>query len=354
MLPEKLSDRLHLLQRWLPLAVMAVAALYQVGPARYIHDRFGDWAHYGLEILFYGTAGPVFIWSTLRVVRVWVEQKEKAEAEVYRLNSELQQRVEERTSELKQKADALESANVQLQRLDQAKSEFVSLVSHEFRAPLTNMRGALELMEDSLSTNGANYTRMLRIVNSEVGRLGRLVEDVLNISRIEAGELKLVCKEVDVSKVIQHVLDEFAARNVKQELKYLPGSHFPMLWADPDCLHQVITNLIDNAIKYSPENSQVTISMELLQENGILSVSDHGPGIPREEQSRLFQKFSRLDSQDDKVTYGYGLGLYLCRRLIEGMNGRIWVESMPDHGATFRFALPLAGRQSVVEGWRHV
>ena len=350
MLPDKLSDRLHLLQRVLPVTVMAVAAFYQLGPARFIHDSYGDWAHYGLEVLFYGSAGPLFLWLTLRMVRVWVEQKEKAEAEVYRLNSELQQRVEERTRELRQKADALEAANLQLQRLDQVKSEFVSLVSHEFRAPLTNMRGALELMEDSFNTNSPDYSRMLRIVNAEVGRLGRLVEDVLNVSRIEAGELKLTCEVVDAAQVVNQVLDEFTARNVSRKLHYLPESTHLFLWADLDRLHQVIANLIDNAVKYSPENSEVSVSVKQNGEEGTLSVSDHGPGIPIEEQLRLFQKFSRLDSRDDKETYGYGLGLYLSRRLIEGMNGRIWVESKPGHGATFRFALPLAEKQSVQEG----
>ena len=350
MLPEKLSVRLHLLQRWLPLTVMAVAALYQVGPARYIHDRFGDWAHYGLEILFYGTAGPLFLWITLRVVREWIEQKEQAEAEVYRLNSELQQRVEERTRELRQKADALESANLQLQKLDQIKSEFVSLVSHEFRAPLTNMRGALELMGDNCLTINSTCNRMLGIVNAEVNRLGRLVEDVLNISRIEAGELKLTTGEVDAVQVVNQVLDEFTARNVSRKLHYRSLTVHLFLWADLDWLHQVIANLIDNAVKYSPENSEIAISIESDGEEGVLSVSDHGPGIPIEEQPRLFQKFSRLDSQDNKETYGYGLGLYLCRRLIEGMNGRIWVESTPGRGATFRFALPLAKQQLRIEG----
>ena len=350
MLPEKLSDRLHLLQRLLPIAVMAVAALYQLGPARFIHDRFGDWAHYGLEVLFYGTAGPVFLWVTLRVVRVWVEQKEQAEAEVYRLNSELQQRVEERTRELKQKADALESANLQLQKLDQIKSEFVSLVSHEFRAPLTNMRGALELMGDSCITANSTCHRMLRIVNAEVQRLGRLVEDVLNVSRIEAGELRLTCKEVDAAQVVNQVLDEFAARNVSRKLHLVSESTPLLLWADLDRLHQVLANLIDNAVKYSPENSEVTVSIEQNGEQGVISVSDHGPGIPREEQPRLFQKFSRLDSRDDQETYGYGLGLYLSRRLIEGMNGRIWVESKPGHGASFCFGLPVTKRQRLTEG----
>ena len=342
MLPDKLSDRLRVLQRWLPIVVMAVAALYQLGPARYIHNHYGDWAHYGLEILFYGTAGPVFIWFTLRVVREWIEQKEQAEAEVYRLNTELQQRVEERTRELRQKADALEAANIQLQELDQIKSEFVSLVSHEFRAPLTNMRGALELMGDSCITASSTCHRMLGIVNAEVDRLGRLVEDVLNVSRIEAGELKLTYEKVDAVQVVNQVLDEFAARNVSQKFHYFSGSARPLLWADLDRLYQVIANLIDNAVKYSPENSEVNVSIESNDGEGVVSVSDHGPGIPVEEQPHLFQKFSRLDSRDDKETYGYGLGLYLCRRLIEGMHGRIWIESEPGRGATFRFALPLA------------
>ena len=349
MLPYKLSSRLQLLQRWLPIAVMAVAALYQLGPARYIHNHFGDWAHYGLEILFYGTAGPIFIWATLRIVRVWVEQKEKAEGEVYRLNRELQQRVEERTRELKQKADALETANLQLQKLDQIKSEFVSLVSHEFRAPLTNMRGALELMGDSCVTTSSTCNRMLGIVNAEVNRLGRLVEDVLNVSRIEAGELKLTCGEVDAVQVVNQVLEEFTTRNRDRKLQYQSGPAHEFLWADPDRLHQVIANLIDNAVKYSPENREVTVSIESSGEEAIVSVSDHGPGIPREEQTNIFQKFSRLDSRDDKETYGYGLGLYLCRRLIEGMHGRIWVESEPGQGATFRLALPLAKRQVLIE-----
>lgn len=349
MLPDKLSDRLQLLQWLLPIAVMAVAASYQLGPARFVHERYGMWSHFVLEITFFGTAGPVFLWLTFRVVRVWVEQKEHAEAEVYRLNSELQQRVEERTQELKQKADALEAANVELQRLDRAKSEFVSLVSHEFRAPLTNMRGALELMGDSCITASSTCNRMLGIVNAEVSRLGRLVEDVLNVSRIETGELKLTYKEVDVVKVVQQALDEFTARNVSRKLHYLPGSAHLILWADVDRLHQVIANLIDNAVKYSPENSDVTVSIDLDGKEGILSVSDHGPGIPIEEQSRLFQKFSRLDSEDNKETYGYGLGLYLCRRLIEAMNGRIWVESRPRQGATFRFALPLAKQQILLK-----
>jgi len=346
MLPNRLSDRLRLLQWVLPVFVMAVAALYQLGPARYVHNLYGAWAHYWLEIVFYGTAGPIFLWLTMRTVRGWVEQKELAEAEVYRLNSELQQRVDERTRELKQKADALEAANAQLQKLDQVKNEFVSLVSHEFRAPLTNMGGALELMQGSCVMHGTACNRLMGIINAEVGRLGRLVEDVLSVSRVEAGELKQNCQEVDAVAVLNQVLDEFTTGNVQRNLHCPPSSAHPILWADADHVHHIIANLVDNAVKYSPDGSEVTILIESREGEVIFSVSDEGPGIPVEEQPLLFQKFQRLDSGDDKATYGYGLGLYLSRRLAEGMSGRIWVESSPGRGATFRFAVPLATRQT--------
>src|SRR3990172_11079389 len=187
MLPTRLSDRLRLLQWALPAAITVLAALYQLGPARYIHDRFGTWSHYGLEVFFYGTTGPIVMWLILRLVRTWVKQKEQAEAEVYRLNAELQQRVDERTRELREKNEALAAANTELQQLDRMKSEFVSLVSHELRAPLTNIRSALELIEGPETISDPNISSTLEIINEQVARLTRLVEDVLNVSRIEAG-----------------------------------------------------------------------------------------------------------------------------------------------------------------------
>jgi signal transduction histidine kinase len=319
-----------------------LAALYQLGPARYVHDNFGDWAHYALEVLFYGTTGPIVMWLILRLVRTWVKQKEQAEAEVYRLNAELQQRVDERTRELRQKAEALAAANAQLQELDQLKSEFVSLVSHELRAPLTNMHGAIELMEGGCPTLNPTCTRMFKIVSEQIGRLGRIVDDVLNVSSIESDNLTLARQAVDVIWITDRVVDEFAARHAQRKFHRPRGPLHPRLWADPDRLHEVVANLVDNAAKYSPADGDVSVSIEIRDHEGIVSVSDSGPGIPPEEQARIFEKFYRLDSGDSKETYGYGLGLYICRRLIEAMEGRIWVESEPNHGATFRLALPLA------------
>jgi signal transduction histidine kinase len=341
MLPNKLSDRLRLMHWTLPAAIALFAAVYQIGPARYAHEHYGDWAHYGMEIFLYAAMAPIIMWFVLGIVRTWVEQKEQAESEVYRLNLELQQRVEERTRELRAKAEELTAANERLQELDRLKSEFVSLVSHELRAPLTNVRSAVELMERDCPALNTTCSQMFNIVGEQIGRLGRLVDDVLNVSRIEAGELSLRYAAVDIAETAEWAVNDIAARHTGHVFRRHGGAGHPWVWADADRLYEVVTNLMDNAAKYSPPQSEVVLDVQTEGREAVISVSDSGPGIPTEAHSHIFEKFYRLDSGDAKETYGYGLGLYLCRRLVESMNGRIWVESEPGRGATFRFTMPL-------------
>ncbi len=342
MKPSSISKRMRLLQWAMPLVITIVATLFQLGPALYVHEHYGHELHWAIEILFYGTVGPIAVWFVLRVIRHWLTEKEEAEAEVYRLNTELQQRVDERTRELSKKNEALAKANADLQQVDRMKSEFVSLVSHELRAPLTNMRSALELIEGEETPSDSNSAPLWVIMNEQVGRLTRMVDEVLNVSRIEAGGLNVTRAKVDVLQVADHVVDEFSARQTGHKLRRPQGSQHPRVWADPDYLYEVMANLVDNAMKYSPEGSEVTMAVEVQGGEGITSVTDQGPGIFPQDRERIFAKFHRLDSADSKETYGYGLGLYICRRLVEAMNGRIWVESQPGKGATFKIALPLA------------
>jgi signal transduction histidine kinase len=325
----------------LPAAIALFAAVYQIGAARYVHEHYGDWAHYAMEVFLYGTMAPIVIWFVLGIVRTWVEQKEQAEAEVYRLNIELQQRVEERTHELRVKAEELTAANERLQELDQLKSEFVSLVSHELSAPLTNVRSAIELMERDCPALNTTCTQMFDIVGEQIKRLGRLVDDVLNVSRIEAGGLSLTYTAVDINQTAERAVNDIAARQTGHVFRRLGSVIHTWVWADADRLYDVVANLMDNAAKYSPPHSEVVLEVHTEGREAVISVSDSGPGIPLEEHRHIFEKFHRLDSGDAKETYGYGLGLYLCRCLVEAMNGRIWVESEPGQGASFRFALPL-------------
>ena len=342
MFPNKLSDRLRLMHWTLPAAIALFTTVYQIGPARYVHEHYGDWAHYGMEVFLYAAMAPIVMWFVLGIVRTWVEQKEQAEAEVYRLNIELQQRVEERTRELSAQAEALTAANKRLQELDRLKSEFVSLVSHELRAPLTNVRSAVELMEAGCPALNETCTQMFNVVAEQIGRLGRLVDDVLNVSRIEAGELSLTYAVVDIVQIAEQAVDDITTRQTDHTFRRQGSSVHPWVWADADRLYAVVANLMDNAAKYSPPHSEVVLDVHTEGQEAIVSVSDSGPGIPPEEHIHIFEKFHRLDSGDAKETYGYGLGLYLCRRLVEAMNGRIWVESEPGRGATFRFTMPLA------------
>ncbi|HLC04142.1 MAG TPA: HAMP domain-containing sensor histidine kinase [Anaerolineales bacterium] len=337
----RLSERLRVLQWALPALIMLVAALYQLGPARYVHDNFGTWAHYGLEVFFYGTTGPIGVWITLRVVRGWVQQKEQAEAEVYRLNEELQARVEERTRELSEKAHALSLANAELQQLDRLKSEFVSLVSHEFRAPLTNMQGALELMAGDGPASDSAHGRLVGVLREQAARLTRMVDQVLDVSRIEAGGVLLEPRSVEVEPVLRQLVSEFATHDDRHSFEFDPAAPGLRVWADRDRLCEVLTNLLDNAVKYSPSGGPIRLRAVKRDAEAELSVHDAGPGIPLEEQSRIFEKFHRLDAGDSQETYGHGLGLYLSRRLTEAMGGRIWVESVPGEGSAFHVALPL-------------
>lgn len=250
--------------------------------------------------------------------------------------------MDERTRELREKNETLTAANRQLQELDRLKSEFVSLVSHELRAPLTNLGGALELLESNCALLNTSCAHMIIILKEQASRLGRMVDEVLSVSRIETGGLTLTLESVDAVSIANRVIDEFATHHARRKFRRPDSVRHLRLRADADRLYQVITNLVDNAVKYSPEDGEVTVTVESRGSQGIASVSDHGSGIPPEEQERIFEKFHRLDSSDSKETCGYGLGLYFCRHLAEAMSGRIWVESEPAQGATFYLALPLA------------
>ena len=196
-------------------------------------------------------------------------------------------------------------------------------------------------MEDSCPALNKTCSQMFKIVGEQIGRLGRLVDDVLNVSRMEAGGLSLTYTAVDMVQIAERAVDDITTRQTSHVFRRPDCTVHPYVWADADRLYEVVANLVDNAAKYSPPHSEVVLEVYPEGQVAVLSVSDNGPGIPPEEHEIIFEKFHRLDSGDAKETYGYGLGLYLCRRLVEAMNGRIWVESKPGQGATFRFALPL-------------
>lgn len=270
-----------------------------------------------------------------------ITSRKRREAEIQQLNENLNQQVAERTQELAEKIAELGKANAALQKLDQMRSEFVSLVSHQIRAPLTNMGGAVQRMQADCSTTNPTCSRMFSILNQQVTRLDQLVQDVLNVSRIETGEFSLELEPISVVAVMDKVIEQARSRITARPIQFLEKPGLPFVYADRDWIAEVLLNLIDNADKYSPSGEEIHLELSADQATISIRVRDHGPGVPSEEHALVFDKFYRADSSDSQPAYGYGLGLYICRMLVEAQGGSIWVENHPDGGAVFAFSLPV-------------
>ncbi len=279
-----------------------------------------------------------------------ITARKKAEQQIRQLNRELEARVAQRTreleaayEELRAKHEELQRANEELKELDRLKSEFVSMVSHELRTPLTNINGSVELMLQAGDSLEPKLQRqMLQIIGEQSARLTRLVQGILNVSRIESRNLYLHLQPVDVPTLVKKVVANLATITTQHRFEILGDDHLPPAWADPDRVEEVLTNLLDNAIKYSPNGGAITVDAHARDGAMIISVTDRGIGIPERERERIFEKFYRVERGDARETYGHGLGLYISKKLVEAHGGRIWVESKLGEGSTFSFTLPLA------------
>ncbi len=271
-----------------------------------------------------------------------VTERQRREKEIQWLNTSLREQVAERTRELAEKVEELDQANAELQKLDRIRSEFVSLVSHQLRAPLTNMYGALGHIEANCPVMDATCVRMLPILNQQVERLDRLVRDVLNMARIESGVLVLEPEPISLLPIVQQVAEQVCTRSAARPFRLPTKPGLPLVFADRDQVVEILINLLDNADKYSPPGKEVVIDVRADQTEVTLSIRDFGPGLPPADLDHVFEKFHRTDGSDSQAVYGYGLGLYICRRLVEAQGGRIWAENHSNGGAVFSLALPVA------------
>jgi signal transduction histidine kinase len=238
--------------------------------------------------------------------------------------------------------DEIKKANVLLQEYDRLKSEFVGIVAHDFRRPLMAIRGFAELVLEEDDLPAPTRQEFMRTVISETDHLALLANDTLLITQIETGQLSFNFREVDVGPFLLEAVPLGLSDN--SVLLDVPQG-FPKIWADPDRLRQVLANLVSNAVKYSgPGESIVVRVRERGTQHIVIEVVDHGLGIPPEQIGKLFQKFARVRTEDHLKVSGTGLGLYICRLIVEGHGGQIWVESEPGKGSTFGMALPMDAR----------
>ena len=231
--------------------------------------------------------------------------------------------------------------------VERLKSDFVSTVSHELRTPLAAIYGAaLTLRRGDLHLEETQRTGLLEVIATEADRLARIVNDILWASRLDAGTVPLTIESCDAAALARQVVEaasQYAPETISLDLD--APDDLPAVAADADKIRQVLTNLLDNAVKYSPDGGHVRLSLE--QSDGRLrfAVRDEGLGVPPGEQQRVFEKFYRLDPNLTRGVGGTGLGLYICRELVHRMNGWIWVESDGRNGSTFTVELPLADQR---------
>ncbi|HJQ73645.1 MAG TPA: ATP-binding protein, partial [Gaiellaceae bacterium] len=229
-------------------------------------------------------------------------------------------------------------------RLEAIRAEFVATVSHELRTPLAALHGAaLTLTERKHLLPPETRDKLLAMIAGQSKRLSRLVEDILLAGQLDAGSLRVGREPFNAAAVARAAVDEARARAAHRAmLRISTPEDLPHVLGDEGRTHQVLANLIDNAVKYSPAGSRIDVDVERGKERVRFSVRDRGPGIPRTEQEHVFEKFYRLDPDHHLGVAGSGLGLYICRQLVSSMHGRIWVESAPERGSTFAFELPIA------------
>jgi len=230
--------------------------------------------------------------------------------------------------------------------VDRMKDEFISVVSHELRTPLTAIRGSLGLLAAGKAGDiPQRGQRMLEIAVQNTDRLIRLINDILDIERIESGKVAMEPGPVNAAELAQGAAEVMLLMAERAGVELYVWAEPLQLVADADRLLQVLTNLISNAVKFSPSGTAVEITVEPVDGEAVFRVSDHGRGIPADRLESIFERFQQVDSSDSRQKGGTGLGLAICRSIVGQHGGRIWAESVPGEGSTFSFTLPLPAAQ---------
>jgi len=225
--------------------------------------------------------------------------------------------------------------------LDRLKDEFISTVSHELRTPLTSIRGALGLLSSGILGNLSDKaSNLLRIALTNSDRLVRLINDILDLERIQSGREPLAFRSVQLSEIIRQAIDGMQPVADQAGVQLIHDATQVEIAADPDRLLQVLTNLLSNAVKFSPPNSAVSVMIRPGITGVTISVIDHGRGIPADKLEAVFGRFQQVDASDSRQKGGSGLGLAICRTIVMQHSGRIWAERNPVRGTTFRVFLP--------------
>lgn len=249
---------------------------------------------------------------------------------------------------LQQKANSLEAevaerkaAEERLREMERRKDEFICMASHELKTPVTSLKGFLALLQHRLSATGDESTlRYIDRLNTQVNKLTKLINDLLDISKMETGNLDYRLERFGIDALVLEIVENVQEAAQKHRL-LLDGHTGAEVCADRDRIGQVLINLLNNAVKYSPRADTVLVHIAQNRGQVVISVQDFGIGIAKEHQQKIFERFYQVTDAEVKTYPGLGIGLYISCEIIKRHNGHLWVESEKGQGSTFHFALPL-------------
>ena len=259
--------------------------------------------------------------------------------------------VREAQDKLGEALESQRSANITLEKLDRTKTEFLSIVSHEFRTALTGIQGFSELIRDG-GLEADEVRAYGGYIFNDADRVNRLIGDMLDLDRMESGRMSIRTADVDINEVLSDAIAR-AGSSPTVDFKADLDPRLPIVAGDRDRLVQVVSNLVNNAVKYSPDGGTVTLSSRSEGGFALISVTDTGVGIPPEEIGHVFERFRRVRSGAAQSIPGTGLGLTIVKQIVEMHGGKIWVESAVGHGSAFHFTLPLAAENLTLLQRRH-
>lgn len=350
--PSRALPLLSLIRWLLPVVLALVASVFEWTEHVAVEQEPMSLGFWG-EIALFAVGGPLVVFLVLGWVRRLVVEYESTSDALSTVNRDLEAIVVGRTADLRAASEELAArnedlrrANDELREVDRLKSEFVSLVSHQLRAPLTNISGALELVSADAAVLPPAARRSLAILSGESERLSHLIQTILDVSRLEAGHLTVRLGPVAVGPLLARtVTAALAGESDRPRVVDIP-QRIPPAWADEMLVEEVARNLIDNALRYSPRGTPIHVALAEAGGRLEISVADHGPGIPLDEQRHIFRSFYRSGGRE-RASGGYGLGLYFADKLIRAQGGEIQVESPAWPGATapgarFTVSLPIA------------
>ena len=252
--------------------------------------------------------------------------------------------------EHKKAEEFIRRQNAELKKLDRLKSNFLNMTSHELRTPMTAMKGHTQmLLEEQLGPLTIEQKKSLNVILRNTDRLDFLIKDILDTSRLDSGNMKFSAKSVEISTLIDEVEETM---KVSADLKHISlkcdvESSLPKIILDAYRIKQVIENLITNAIKFSPQGSSVRIKVNQLEDQICFEVHDEGIGLDKNHMDHIFEAFYQVEGGVDRTFGGTGLGLTICRGIVEGHGGKIWVESDGvGLGSSFKFTLPIHSKLS--------